>query len=212
VNAGEVKTECVEIAGGGVAGTGDRVVTRQNDRRLTAGRGWVKNGDTWTVQDIGRDGSLRVHREHDDAHVFLPAGYVHSHVELGYAATAHRAQGRTVDTAHSLVTAASTRESLYVSATRGRTKNTIYVDTDGDPDPETSHEADTSTDPRELLDRVLERTHADTSAHAVLERDRQLVQELEDRDLACRAALTDSLTVTGRQANRSVSRSRSIVR
>jgi hypothetical protein len=32
--------------------------------------------------------------------VTLPAGYVAASVELAYAATAHRAQGRTVDTAH----------------------------------------------------------------------------------------------------------------
>ena len=29
-----------------------RVVTRQNDRRLTTGRRWVRNGDTWTVTGI----------------------------------------------------------------------------------------------------------------------------------------------------------------
>ena len=33
----------------------------------------------------------------------LPARYVADEVELGYAATAHRAQGATVDTAHALV-------------------------------------------------------------------------------------------------------------
>ena len=39
----------------------------------------------------------------------LPADYVREHVELGYATTAHRAQGRTVDTAHAYVSAATVR-------------------------------------------------------------------------------------------------------
>ena len=36
------------------------------------------------------------------------------HLELAYASTAHRAQGRTVDTAHALVSPTTTREVLYV--------------------------------------------------------------------------------------------------
>jgi hypothetical protein len=34
--------------------------------------------------------------------VDLPADYVAEHVELAYASSAHRAQGRTVDTAHAM--------------------------------------------------------------------------------------------------------------
>ena len=37
------------VAGGGTAGVGDQVVTRQNDRRLATGRRWVRNGDRWVV-------------------------------------------------------------------------------------------------------------------------------------------------------------------
>ena len=65
--------------------------------------------------------------------------YVRDHVELAYAATAHRVQGGTVDTAHALVSATTTREVLYVSGTRGRSSNTFYVDTDYHNDLETSH-------------------------------------------------------------------------
>ena len=70
----------------------------------------------------------------------LPAHYVAEHVELAYATTAHRAQGRTVDTAHAIVSPTTTREVLYVSATRGRDSNRLYVDTAYDPDPATSHD------------------------------------------------------------------------
>jgi ATP-dependent exoDNAse (exonuclease V) alpha subunit len=52
---------------------------------------------------------------------------VAGHVELGYAVTAHRAEGMTVDTAHVLATAAMTREAFYVAMTRGRHTNTTYV-------------------------------------------------------------------------------------
>jgi hypothetical protein len=37
----------------------------------------------------------------------LPAGYVAEHLALGYAATVHAAQGSTVDTTHSVITADS---------------------------------------------------------------------------------------------------------
>jgi hypothetical protein len=81
------------------------------------------------VKRAGRGGS-----------VVLPAHYVAEHIELGYATTAHRAQGRTVDTTHALVSPTTTREALYVSATRGRALNRLYVDIAYDPDPATSHE------------------------------------------------------------------------
>ena len=76
------------------------VVTRRNDRRLTTHtHGFVKNGDTWTVQRRHGDGDLTMLRA-DHAQVRLPHDYVITHLELGYATTAARAQGRTVDTAH----------------------------------------------------------------------------------------------------------------
>ena len=129
VRAGEVTEACIEVAGGGTAGVGDRIITRENNRRLSTGHRWVKNGDTWVVRAVGGDGSMRVRRENGRGEVTLPAAYVRHHVELGYAATAYRAQGRTVDTAHAIVGATTTREVLYVAATRGREANTIYVDT-----------------------------------------------------------------------------------
>ncbi len=68
-----------------------------------------------------------------------PPTMSHENVEPAYATTAHRAQGRTVDTAHAIVSPASTREVLYVSATRGRESNKLYVDVAYDPDPASGH-------------------------------------------------------------------------
>ena len=137
VTAGAVTEDGLTVAGGGTAGVGDLVVTRQNDRRLSTGQRWVRNGDRWIVTATEQDGSMTVQRAIGGGMVVLPAAYVAEHVELAYASSAHRAQGRTVDTAHALVSSTTTREVLYVMATRGRESNRLYVDTHYDPDPQT---------------------------------------------------------------------------
>ena len=122
VAAGQVLAEGLPVADGQTAGVGDVVVTRENNRLLATGRRWVKNGDRWTVTATSDDGSMTVRRANGTGEVVLPADYVARHVELAYATTAHRAQGRTVDTAHAMVSPTTTREVLYVSATRGRAR------------------------------------------------------------------------------------------
>jgi len=172
VAAGVVAGAGATLAGGQTAGVGDEVVTRQNDRLLATGRRWVKNGDRWTVTATNVDGSMAVRRL-DGGHgeVVLPADYVAHHVELAYASTAHRAQGRTVDSAHAIVSATTTREVLYVSATRGRESNRLYVDTCYDPDPATSHDgALEPQDVREVLTAVLAHEGAEVSAHEAISR------------------------------------------
>jgi conjugative relaxase-like TrwC/TraI family protein len=139
VARGEVTGE-VAIAQG-QAGVGDLVITRENQRRTTTSDGsWVKNGDAWHVKSIGADGTLVLIRTTTGASVTLDAAYAAANVELGYATTLHRAQGRTVDRAHCYVTPTTSRELLYVAMTRGRHLNLAYVDTDYDVDPTTSHD------------------------------------------------------------------------
>ncbi len=60
ISAGQVVDEGVSVAGGGTAGVGDQVRTRQNNRRLTSGRRWVRNGDRWSVTATFDDGSMTV--------------------------------------------------------------------------------------------------------------------------------------------------------
>lgn len=159
------------MAGGEDAGVGDEVITRQNNRLLAVGKGWVKNGDRWIVTATKADRSMAVRRVTGNAETVLPASYVTDHVELGYACTAHRAQGRTVDTAHVFVSPTTTREVLYVSATRGRESNRLYVDTSYDPDPQTSHDDSLPTqEVRDVLIGVLANEGADLSAHEVRRR------------------------------------------
>jgi conjugative relaxase-like TrwC/TraI family protein len=174
---GQVTEDGVGIAGGGMAGVGDEVRTRQNNRRLTTGQSWVRNGDRWSVVATFEDGAMTVKRAHGAGELDLPADYVREHVELAYASTAHRAQGRTVDTVHALVSPTTTREVLYVSGTRGREGNWLYVDIHYDPDPQTSHDQSTETaTAREVLAGVLRNEGADVAAHDVI---RQAQSEAE---------------------------------
>ena len=171
VAAGAVADDGVDVAAGGTAGVGEVVVTRQNDRRLLAGTHWVRNGDRWTVTEVGSDGSLTVRGLKGGASITLPGWYVRDHVELGYAATAHRAQGRTTDTAHALISPTTTREVLYVAASRGRRGNWIYVDTRFDPDPQTGHDrAIRPQTAHEVLAGVLRNDGADIAAHEAIRR------------------------------------------
>ena len=179
VREGTVAEEALLIADGQKAGVGDEVVTRQNNRLLTTGRTWVKNGDRWLVTATNPDGSMALRRGNGGGEVSLPADYVAHHVELAYATTAYRSQGRTTDTAHALVAPATTREVLYVSATRGRESNSLYVDTSFDPDPATGHEpAISQRTARDVLAGVLANEGSDLSAHETLRRAQGRAEDL----------------------------------
>lgn len=131
VAAGQVEADGVELRDGNLAGVGDWIITRENNRRLLThgGRDFVKNGDGWTVLARHDDGALTV--EHDKHHgrLTLPAEYVREHVQLLYASTVIRTQGLTVETAHPLITEEMTREELYVALTRAQFHTTLYVAT-----------------------------------------------------------------------------------
>lgn len=154
------------------ASVGDVVITRKNDRRLRSGRDWVRNGARWNVVAVLRDGSLRVQNT-DRAGtrpLTLPAEYVAENVDLGYAVTAHRAQGITTDTAHAVVEPVTTRENLYVAMTRGRASNTAYVVVSR---PDDNHSAlhpgeRQDATARDILAGVLGHVGAELSAHETI--------------------------------------------
>ncbi|WP_314846794.1 MobF family relaxase [Rothia dentocariosa] len=126
VNTG---TGAVALHNSSRAHLGDTIVTRKNARRLivNSGQDFVKNGDLWRVTDLHEDGRITAQHLAHGGKVTLPAHYVEQSVELGYAATIHRAQGSTVDTAHALVDASTDRAGAYVALTRGRENNQLYV-------------------------------------------------------------------------------------
>ena len=160
----------VRLIDGSHASEGDLIITRRNDRRLKPLRGgWVRNGDRWQILSVGRDGSAEVRRVSGTGHgtVRLPASYVAEHVDLGYAVTAHRAQGITVDTSHVVVSGTTTRENLYVSMTRGRECNTAYVALDQPDDSHAAPEPDEVT-ARTVLYGVLQHSGVELSAHQTI--------------------------------------------
>ncbi|MEX2328276.1 MAG: AAA family ATPase, partial [Nitriliruptoraceae bacterium] len=152
-----------------VASEGDHIVTRHNDRRLrTSTRGFVVNGDVWTVIRTHRDGACDARRHSDRSTITLPADYLVDHAHLAYATTAHRAQGMTVDVCHAAITADTSHEQLYVAATRGRDGNHLWVIVDSDRD--VIRDRDDLPAPEEIISRVLERRDVDRlSAHQVIE-------------------------------------------
>ena len=160
----------VTMADGSRASAGDLVITRRNQRQLVAGKtGWVRNGDRWTITKTHPDGAITIRRAGHvrGATVTLPAAYAAEHLDLGYAVTAHRAQGVTVDTCHVLVTPTTTRENLYVAMTRGRDTNIAYVATDRPDDThDTPHPSDNQdATARTVLVGVLANSSAELSAH-----------------------------------------------
>ena len=126
------------------ANVGDLIITRRNDRRLRlTATDWVKNGDRLTVLNLTGSGGVRVRHVRNGRTVMLPAGYVSTATELGYATTVHTAQGVTADTMHGVVTGGESRQQLYTMLTRGRTGHHIYVSVVGDGDPHTLTRPDT---------------------------------------------------------------------
>ncbi len=172
VTAGQVEPGGTGLHDGNLAGAGDWILTRRNNRRLLTSNGtdWVKNGDAWQVTARHPDGSLTARRLGRAGTARLPAGYAAAHVELLYATTTHRAQGATVDTAHPLITGQMTRENLYVAASRARHRTTLYTVTHELPGPDPDDNLDRArTDPRthaarEVLTAILAREAADRSA------------------------------------------------
>lgn len=154
------------------AGVGDTILTRRNTRALRTKGGrrrnmFVRNGDLWTVTAVNQDGSLTVRSKTHDGAVTLPADYVRSKTELGYAATVHRSQGITVDTSHTVVSATTNRAGLYVALTRGRTNNELYVPVEPGVtlDTEGMHLSEIETpNSREVLTRILANDNGHTAA------------------------------------------------
>ena len=169
--AGQVSGREVTLADGNTASAGDLIVTRKNARALRSGRHWAHNGATWHVQAVSADGAMLVTPTADPAAeaIHLPADYVAAQVELGYATTIHRAQGRTVDDCHLVVTPDMGRQALYVGMTRGRATNVAHVVTDGaaaDDDlmPQSAQE------PANILTDVLARDTAPATARRAADR------------------------------------------
>lgn len=162
------------------AGVGDVLLARRNDRSIRDSNGsFVANGTRMVITAINPDGSAHAAVQTGDAgappNIILDADYLASSVELGYATTAHRSQGVTVDTGHAVVTPKLSRELFYVAMTRGKHGNHAYVDFDNPESPtpddwrlltaETRVDGEPVTDPTECVKAVVARSTAEKSAH-----------------------------------------------
>ncbi|WP_145199428.1 Ti-type conjugative transfer relaxase TraA [Sphingobium sp. B2] len=103
-----VKTE----RGARAFATGDRIMFLRNERGLE-----VKNGTLGTVEKVSPE-HVAVHTDDGRSVSFDTKDY--AHVDHGYAATIHKAQGMTVDRAHMLATPGMDRHGAYVGMSRHR--------------------------------------------------------------------------------------------
>jgi hypothetical protein len=61
------------LADGNRASVGDVIITRSNDRRLRfTATDWVKNGDRWTITQVGKHGDPAVRHTRSHRTVRLP--------------------------------------------------------------------------------------------------------------------------------------------
>ena len=178
------------------AGVGDLVRARRIDRPMG-----LINQESYAVQAVRDDGGLDVVSARTGELLVMPASYVAADVSLGYASTAHSAQGLTVDAGHLLLTPEVDRAGAYVGLSRGRQMNTAWavtVDSAADPD-------DPPATARGLLTRLLDdeqaTSRADLSAVDTEAADEEhrfsaetLLARIEDQTrIACRERLDADL-------------------
>ena len=152
------------LSDGNHAGTGDLVRVRLNTE-IDAGGRRLTNRDTLKLTGW-RGPDAEVRRQRSDGTwtgpFRVPRSYLARHAELAYGGNVHVAEGRTVDTAHLLVTSTLSRQALYVGMTRGRQTNTAHVVT-GKSAP-AGHEPYQQATPETVLANVLQREVGDLSA------------------------------------------------
>ncbi|THV42026.1 MobF family relaxase [Glycomyces buryatensis] len=200
VRSGNVASDGVSLYDGNRAGTGDLIVTRTPRRDLACQGGqFVKNGGTWLVESRYGDDALAVRNTDHGGRLVLPAAYVAESVELAYAVTGHRSQGRTVDTTHTLIDPdLCGREGVYVPATRGRDANHLYFTVEVPEDQPLTPEREQS-EAQAAFVRVLDRDDAEHSATETL-RD-NLARAGTIADLAEKLAYTEELRTARRHDN-----------
>jgi conjugative relaxase-like TrwC/TraI family protein len=136
--------EVIELADGNLAGPGDLIIARHNERiqagepgRFLANRDLLQF-EAWAQRRGERVAVVR-RRTGPDPRTGQPSwtpvfqlslAYLRQHVQLGYAGNVHIAQSRTVGTGHLVVDETTGREALYVGMSRGRERNTAYVITE----------------------------------------------------------------------------------
>jgi len=137
---------------------GDRLYFMRNERSLG-----VKNGSLGTVERI-RHGVLQVRLDGEEGRRVVVDASQYGHLDHGYAATVHKAQGVTVDRTYVLATSHFDRHATYVALSRHRQAAAVFYG-EADFKPEWSRNT-----PAENFKVVLSRARPKELAHDYLER------------------------------------------
>jgi hypothetical protein len=166
IRLGTVGHPQATLSDGNHAGVGDLVRARLNTE-IDAGGRKLTNRDTLRITAWrGPDAEMRRQRQDGTwtGPFRVPRSYLAWNAELGYGGNVHVAQGRTVDTAHLLVTDSLSWQALYVGMTRGREANTAHVVTGKTASP--GKKPYQQAAPESVLASVLQREAGDLSATA----------------------------------------------
>ncbi len=141
--------------------TGDRVLCLRNDRRLG-----LRNGTLATITAVDpAAGALTIRT--NDANVTVPRRYLDAgHLAYGYALTAHKSQGATVDRCLVLASDTLDGQAGYTALSRGRVDNRIYLIAQPETDPEQHHPTRQLPDPGAQLAEALK---TDRSEHLAID-------------------------------------------
>jgi hypothetical protein len=164
VKIGTVVHPRAPLADGNRAGTGDLIRARLNTQ-IDAGGARLTNRDVLRIEGWqGQDAEVtrRLPGGGWSGRFLVPRGYLAADAELHYAGNIHVAQGRTVDTAHVLVTGTLSRQSFYVGMSRGRESNMAHVVT-GETAPEGAEPYQQAT-AEAVIHQVMERDSRELSA------------------------------------------------
>ena len=164
IQLGTVHRPHAALADGNQAGTGDLIRARLNTT-INAGGRELTNRDILKITGWHGPNAQVRRRELDGTWTrpfLVPRAYLAHSAELDYAGNTHVGQGRTVDTAHLLVTGTLSRRSLYVGLTRGRESNTAHIVTGNTAPP--GHAWYAQASPESVVKAILERDDADLSA------------------------------------------------
>jgi hypothetical protein len=141
--------------------TNDRIRFLRNERDLG-----VKNGSLGIIEGI-ESGVLSVKLDGADTRVHVDTKF-YKHLDYGYAATVHKAQGTTVDRSYVLGTTHFDRHTAYVALSRHRDNATLFYARD---DFGGRHPSATSESIRTRFVETLSRARPKELAHDYLERE-----------------------------------------
>jgi len=164
IQLGAVQRPQAALSDGNQAGTGDLIRARLNTK-INAGGRELTNRDTLKITGWHGPHAQVRRRELDGTWTgpfLVPRAYLRDSAELDYAGNTHVGQGRTVDTAHLLVTGTLSRRSLYVGLTRGRESNTAHIVTGNTASP--GHQTYQQASPESVVKAIMDRDDADLSA------------------------------------------------